>query len=168
MKAERRFISLACGFLACTLCAPALAMEVYQWTDENGVVHFSQWAPGDEVKGVETVSVDGGGQQDNGIGISETDDPQGYKEHREEMVALWAEIEARQEAERRQRERTPTTEIVYLNSEPDYSNPFFFPGRGLRPPFSRDHFDRDDDRDRRGDRERRDDGPLRSVPYKRP
>jgi len=179
MKPKNWLFNVSWGFLAITACAPVLAIEVYQWTDDSGVVHFSQWAPGDEVKEVETVSVEGGGQQDNGIGISEADDPEGYQAHREEMETLWAEIEARREAERERQARAPSTEIVYLNPEPDYGNPFFFPGRGLRPPFRRDHFDRDDDRERHFDRDRRGDRdrhgrderggrPPKSVTYRPP
>lgn len=158
MKPAGRIVSYVFGLLAWTVSVPCLALEVYQWTDENGVVHFSQWAPGDEVENVETVSVKGGGRQDNGIGISEADDPEGYKAHREEMAALWARIEARKEAER----RAPSTEIVYLPSEPYYEYPFFGPGFGLRPPF------RPDRPPHRPKPPPEPEQALPSVPFKRP
>jgi hypothetical protein len=158
MKPKNWLFSVCWGFLAITACAPALAIEVYQWTDDNGVVHFSQWAPDDGVKGVETVSVEGGVQQDNGIGISEADDPQGYQAHREEMELLWAEIEARREAERERQARAPSTEIVYVPSEPRYEYPYFGPGFGLLPPFRPD----------RPPHRPKPEQPLPSVPFKRP
>ena len=45
---------LACGFAA----VPAAAQEIYRWTDENGVVNFSDTAPASESGGVSTVTVE--------------------------------------------------------------------------------------------------------------
>lgn len=162
----RPISGIICGLLTAAIAFPALALEVYQWTDENGVVHFSQWAPDEAVENVETVRVEGGGEKDYGIGVSEEDDPEGYEAHRKDMEALWAGIEARREAERQARESAPGTEVIYVNAQPDYGYPYLFPGRGLRPPFRPDrpgHSPADpDDRDRPGR------GPPASVPFKRP
>lgn len=162
MMARIGLIIVALGLCTAALPAPGTALEVYQWTDENGVIHFSQWAPAEDVENVETVTVGGGGEGDNGIGISEADDPEGYKAHREEMDALWAEIEARREAERRRQSSGPTSEIVYLPSEPGYGFPFFFPGHGLRPPF-KPHRPRPP-----MEEEEPQMPPVKAVPYKRP
>ena len=40
-----RFIPLLGAILAITVCNPMLATEVHTWTDENGVVHFSDIKP---------------------------------------------------------------------------------------------------------------------------
>lgn len=133
MMASRVSSIFAISFCLAGFAAPGLAVEVYQWTDENGVVHYSQWAPGDHVDSVETVRVDGGGESRNGLGISEEDDPYGFQAHREEMDALWAEIEERREAAQSRQEAAPTTEIIYLDSEPGYSVPYY-PGFRPRPP----------------------------------
>lgn len=45
---------LVCGFAA----GPAAAQEIYRWTDENGVVNFSDTAPADQSSGVSTVAVE--------------------------------------------------------------------------------------------------------------
>jgi hypothetical protein len=153
---------LATGTLAGLMAVPALAVEVYQWTDEAGVVHFSQWAPEDDVEGVETVSV-AGGESDNGIGVSEQDDPDGYRAHREEMDALWADIDARREAARTPPEPPPGPEIIYVNSEPDYAVPYYPP---LLRPYPRPPGPKPWPRPRSGGEEP--DPPANSLPFKKP
>lgn len=125
-------MALGLGMAALSTSCPAL--EVYQWTDQDGVVHFSQWSPGRDVENVETVEVEGGGTAENGLGVSEQDDPEGYQAHRAEMDALWAELEERREAGRRRQEAASTTQVVYLPSEYPGRGPYFWPGGGLRPP----------------------------------
>lgn len=154
------------------------AVEVYQWTDENGVVHFSQWAPDEDVRDVETVSVKGGAEADNGLGISEEDDPDGYQAHREEMDALWNEIEERRKVARTSQDAAPVPEIIFVGSEPDYAMPYYPPG--LRP-FPRPRPDhrpgdgpghrpgRPGDRPGNGDEDNEGRGPpVRSVPFRKP
>lgn len=130
MKSTRIHLS-AILFFACTTLS-AQMVEVYQWTDEDGVVHFSQFAPDEQAGNVETVSVDGGEGASHGLGISEEDDPEGYKAHREEMEALWAEREARREAARNRQAQAPRTEYIYVQQE--YASPFIYPRYGYRPP----------------------------------
>lgn len=45
---------LACGVVA----VPAAAQEIYRWTDENGVVNFSDTAPVTDSRAVSTVTVE--------------------------------------------------------------------------------------------------------------
>ncbi len=169
MKARIRLIFLAFGVLVVTQAGNAQTVEVFQWTDENGVLHFSQWSPGDAVENVETVSLVGGGELDNGIGISEDDDPEGYQAHREEMEALWADIEARRKAERERQARQPSTEIVYVYDQPEYGYPYFFPGSRLKPPHHQPGRPPLLPQPRPGGPDEDEvTPPLRSVPYKRP
>lgn len=119
------------GLLLLWLTLPVHALEIYQWTDEDGVVHFSQWVPEEQPEGVETVNIQGAGEASNGLGISEEDDPEGYQAHREQMDALWADLEARREADRDRQEQATRTEFIYR--EPEYENPYIFPGYGYRP-----------------------------------
>ncbi len=123
-------------FLLAFFIQPLHAIEVYQWTDANGVVHFSQWAPDDQQGDVQLVSVDGGEGAENGLGISEEDDPEGYLAHREQMDALWADMEARREAERERQSQAARTELIYVQPESGYAYdyPYIFPGYGNRPP----------------------------------
>lgn len=161
---KTRFTALVFALGSVLAAWPALAVEVFRWTDENGVIHFSQWAPEEGVRGVRTVRVVDGGEKDNGIGVSESDDPEGYRAHRAEMDALWAEIELRREAERERQARAPATEIVYLPAEQFYGYPYFFPGHGLRPPFKPDqppHRPRPEPPPNLEE-------PLPSVPFRRP
>ena len=140
------------------------ASEIYQWTDENGVVHYSQWAPEEDVGEVQTVRVEGG-NGNNGLGISEQDDPEGYRAHQEEMDALWTGIEERREAARSQPEAQPVTEYIYVGNDWGYEDAIWPvyrpwpqpPNHRPRPPRPRPH----------------DDVPYRppgtqSVPYRRP
>jgi hypothetical protein len=126
------------GMAVAALPLSASAFEVYQWTDQNGVVHFSQWAPADNVKNVERLDVPGGGEQDNGIGISEADDPEGYQAHRDQMDALWDDIDKRREAAK-EKQSSVQTQVVYQNQDPNYVYPYyprrFHPGHrpGNRP-----------------------------------
>lgn len=143
----------------------AQTVEVFQWTDEDGVVHFSQWAPEEDVSGVETFSVDSRGAAENGIGISEADDPEGWQAHREEMDALWAEMDARREADRERRANQPTTEVVYVYDQPSYGYPFFF--NGFRPDRPIHRPGRPPMRPKPPIEEPKP-APVRSVPYRRP
>ena len=127
---------LLSGFLVLGFALPLQALEVYQWTDEDGVVHFSQWAPEGRHHEVETVSLEGTGEASNGLGISEEDDPEGYRAHREQMAALRAEMQARRESERERREQAAQTEVVYLQQENPY--PYVYPPYGYRPPYKPD------------------------------
>ena len=146
---------IALGLFVAIFATPVVALEVYQWTDENGVIHFSQFAPGDHIDSVETLDVLGEEELGNGLGVSEDDDPYGYKAHREAMDDLWADMEERREAGRQRQAATPSTQIVYVREEAEY--PYVYPGYGLRPP------------NRPVRPPHRPDPPVvKPVPYKRP
>jgi len=136
MKAIKRCIIFVLGITAAAVATPGFALEVYQWTDKDGVVHFSQWAPAGDVSNVETLDVQGGGKQHNGLGVSEEDDPDGYQAHRDEMDALWDDINKRREAARKQQASNPT-QVVYQNQDQGYLYPYyprrFRPHPGPRP-----------------------------------
>lgn len=120
------------GVLLALGSAPAVALEIYQWTDEDGVVHFSQVAPENEQDRVTTLDVLGQEELGSDAAVSEDDDPFGYKAHREEMDALWADIEKRRESARERQATEPAPQIVYVREEASY--PYIYPGYGYRPP----------------------------------
>lgn len=126
---------LASYFLALVLglyVMPVFALGVYKWTDEAGVVHYSQTAPEEDHEGVEMIDLEADPEAGNGLGISEEDDPEGYQAHREEMDALWADIEEKRERARERRDKQERTEVVYVQSEPQ--NSYVYPWHGYRPP----------------------------------
>jgi len=49
-------VPLALVVLACA-AAPAAAAEVYRWVDDEGVVHYSQWAPESQQEELATIDV---------------------------------------------------------------------------------------------------------------
>lgn len=63
-------VLIKAAFFCCLLAAPALNAEVYRWTDENGVTHFSQTPPPDDVEAVIEDVPDGAPDPDpEGAGI---------------------------------------------------------------------------------------------------
>jgi len=134
---------------------PAVALEVYQWTDENGVVHFSQVAPENDIASVKTHEILGQEELGSEPAANEEDDPYGFKAHREEMDALWAEREERRKAARESEPPQPTTQVIVVREEPVY--PYVYPAYGYRPPY------------RPGRPPLRPRPPIaKPVPYKRP
>lgn len=123
-------LGLVTLFVAC----PVQAEEIYHWVDENGVQVFSQEPPPSTVNDSKTLDLGDGVLSQDGIGISEEDDPEGYQAHREEMDALWADIEARREARRMQQGASPSPEVIYHYVEEYDDYPYLYPGNGLRPP----------------------------------
>ena len=116
------------------LAPPGLGAEtVFHWVDEDGVKHYSQNRPPKSTQGVELIDLVEGGQTDNGIGISEADDPEGYAAHRENMDELWAGIEARREEVQKRESAQPTTEVVFHHVDDEFSYPLAFPPYPVRP-----------------------------------
>lgn len=172
MTVKKAWMACCVAMIAALSAAPVAAVEVYQWTDENGVVHFSQWAPDEQVADVATIDVDDAG--DNGLGISEEDDPDGYQAHREEMAALWSQIEDRRAAAQSRPDPLPATEVIFVGSEPGYEVFDWDDGFRRGPPWLPDFRPRPgrpghdfDDPPGRNDRPGRGKRPA-SVPYKSP
>ena len=109
--------------------APAHAMDVYRWVDENGTVHFSQWEPAAAGTPVETVRVDEGTTA--GIG----GDVYPIAEQAEAMAALWAEIE-QQRANRQKQRQEPAPAAIPYHEDDHAIWPVWDAGRPHpRPPF---------------------------------
>ena len=110
--------------------AVATTPEIYQWTDEDGVAHFSDTAPENEAV-VTTVRV----QATNPPDYDPVEDPYSIRNQAERTNATWTELEkAREERQEKRREVTER----YLRYAPApydpylyYSRPAYFshPGR---------------------------------------
>lgn len=168
MMEKNARVVVGVALIAVAFGGPLGAVEVYQWTDENGVVHFSQWSPGEQVEEVATVHVDGGEAGNNGLGISEADDPEGYRAHREEMDALWSEIEERREAAHERSLAGPDTEIIYVDSGPDYAIPYYPPRFRPHPGTHPGSKPSPRPRPRPGDGDEPEPGTVRTVSLRRP
>ena len=161
MRADKQLISGLFFLLLAAHAGNLLAVDIYQWTDADGVIHFSQWSPGDDVPGVAAISLEGVEQSDNGIGVSEADDPEGYAAHRQEMDAMRAEMAARREAERERRDDRSGSPVVYVVEQPTYAYPWLPRFERPRPPHHRPSRPQPRPGDAAGQ-------PVASLPFKRP
>jgi Domain of unknown function (DUF4124) len=111
----------------------AAAVEVYQWTDENGVVHFSQWAPTEPEKDVSTLEVDGSPPP----GYDPEADLYNVEANKKAMESLRSDREKRQE-ENRERQAASGPQIIQQTITPEYGAWPVYPGYGQRPPLRPD------------------------------
>lgn len=82
------------------ICAnPASADQMFTWTDEAGVVHFSQWAP-NHTAGVTTLQTASSNAADYDPGL----DPYSIQNQAARMNETWSKIEERKAARRQRRE----------------------------------------------------------------
>ena len=96
-------------------CSYLSAAEVFTWQDENGVTHFSQWAP-DDVRDVSKLVV----HTNNPPNYDPLDDPYSIRNQAERTNETWKELEARKE-ERRERLRKEQEQNVRNSPQPyDY------------------------------------------------
>ncbi len=126
-------------FIAALLMAPALSAEIYRWTDENGVTHFSQTPPPDgqeaEIEDVPDTpaeaAVEGAGIDFDGAQSNRAEGPEGTdtlsaaEQKRQEIAERHADARAaREELERlcnQTRSRLariePNRRVYYTNDE---------------------------------------------------
>ena len=131
---KRRLLPWLSLFMTLSLAPwPANAVEVYQWTDENGVVHFSQWAPTKPEKNVSTLEVDGSPPP----GYDPEADVYNVEANQKYMESLWSDREKRQEESRKQ-QAVPAPQIIQQTIMPEYGAWPVYPAYGLRPPLRPD------------------------------
>ncbi len=110
---------------------PAHAIEVYQWVDANGVVHFSQNAPPGNVQGVEVRTLENNPPAD----YDPEEDRYGVQAQAESMAQLRAEMEEKRERDRQQNTSQQPVQQVQQpvqSAYPLYGRPPYYPG--MRPP----------------------------------
>lgn len=118
---------------ALALCAieSGAADEIYQWVDENGVVNFSQWAPGADLDGVHKRTLADTGPADN----DPVEDVYGVSAQAERMKLLRQEMEDKREA-RRERQRLAAQQSATQYRQPvRNASPYWYGGYYPRPPF---------------------------------
>jgi hypothetical protein len=121
-------ISLALAALA---SQPLCATEVYRWTDENGVVHFSQTPPPPSESEVSKLALDNTQPAD----YDPEADIYGVAEQQERMKA-WREEREKKRQERLARQPQPARQAVNQDRERDYFNDpvWGYPGTYPTPP----------------------------------
>ncbi len=101
------------------ICAnPSLADEVFRWTDDEGVVHFSQWAP-KHTSGVTTLNT----ASSNAADYDPESDPYSIQNQAVRMNETWSKIEERK-AERRKRREEAEERMARLQP-PTYDYPTY-------------------------------------------
>lgn len=96
------------------------AAEVFHWVDENGVVHFSQWAP-DDVTNISTVVV----SNDNPSGYDPLQDPYSVRNQAERVNKTWQALEQRKE-ERLEKKREAQDALAASYPAQTYHDPYAY------------------------------------------
>lgn len=122
-------IVMTLGLLAGAV--PAMADQVYRWVDENGVVNFSDTAPGSAQAGAEvnTLTLEDTAPRDYDPG----QDIYNVAAQAERMQALRDEMEQEREARREQQRRIQSQPAAPYPSGVNDGYPYEFPAYG-RPP----------------------------------
>ena len=109
----------------------AQAEEIFTWQDNDGVTHYSQWAPEDGEK-VSTLVVN----SSNPPGYDPLDDPYSIRNQAERMNETWQALDdkrtERREKRREEAERATRFQAADFNTYPYYSSPFYY-GPSYRP-----------------------------------
>lgn len=129
----RMHIVVTLGLLAGAV--PAMANEVYRWVDENGVVNFSDAAPGKAQPGAEvnTLTLEDTAPKD----YDPEQDIYNVAAQAERMQALREELEQEREARREQQRRVQAQPSTPYQSSVNDRYPYDFPAYGrppMRPP----------------------------------
>ena len=125
-------LTLAVLVLLSACAASANASEIYQWTDEDGVVHFSDMRPGDGAV-VTTLRF----QDANPPDYDPIDDPYSIRKQAERINATWTELEKAREERQEKRREEAERNLRYAPAPYDpylyYSRPAYFSHPGRHP-----------------------------------
>ncbi len=128
-------LTVAVLVLLSACAASANASEIYQWMDEDGVVHFSDTRPEDGAV-VTRLRF----QEMNPSDYDPFEDPYSIRNQAERTNATWTELEKAREARQEKRREEAERNLRYAPAPYDpylyYSRPAYFsfahPGRHLR------------------------------------
>ncbi len=109
------------------------AAEIYHWVDENGVSHYTQVRPGDDIPNVSIQKLEDSTPD-------QVDDVYNLEAHEKRMIA-WREERDQERKETRERKRKIAEQQPIKHSEPyrDYSRSFWYPPIYNRPPYRPPH-----------------------------
>ncbi len=109
------------ALLAMVTSPKVAAAEIYHWVDENGVPHYSQVRPGDDIPNVSM-------QKLEDTTPDQVDDVYNLEAH-EKHMAEWREEREKERKEKRERKRQAAQQPPIKHSEPyrDYSRSFWYP-----------------------------------------
>ena len=168
---RKELYSIVCsGLLSLAWHASLGAVEVYQWVDEHGVTHFSQWAPAEPVPGVSQRTL-----ADEKPVVDPAEDRYAIEQTAAEMDALWEELEMKRQQRREQEaDSRPVPQDVQTYQE-NTAYPYWpsaYPPRPDRPGWRPDRPDRPGRPGMPGNGPGRNPTPHVpppvSVPYRRP
>jgi len=117
------------ALLAMITSTKVAAAEIYHWVDENGVPHYSQVRPVDDIPNVSM-------QKLEDTTPDQVDDVYNLEAHEKRMTA-WREERDKERKEARERKRKIAEQQPIKQSEPyrDYSRSFWYPPIYNRPPY---------------------------------
>lgn len=126
-------------FLLLATCYNAIAADVFTWKDDEGIVHFSQWAP-DEIGDIKRLTV----HSTNPPGYEPEDDPYSIRNQAARTNETWTDLQERKEARlEKQREESQwsspydRSQYDYYAANRYYESPGYFYApiyRPIRPP----------------------------------
>jgi len=116
--------------MALSAGAPALAVDIYQWVDENGVINFSHVRPADERLAVTEVIL----AETNPPDFDPEEDRYGIEAQAERMQTLRQEMEARRESQKPQAPLNTPAAVPYRDPYKRYSYPLLYPPYRPVPP----------------------------------
>lgn len=139
MTPQKQLLATIQIMLLLPFCSNAFATEVFSWTDADGVVHFSQWAP-DEIVDIRTLTV----HSTNPPGYEPNEDPYSIRNQAARTNETWKALEERREARLEKRREESQRNDPYMPSPYDYyaanryyaSPGYYYPPiyRPIRPP----------------------------------
>ncbi len=106
------------------------ATEIFQWVDENGVQHFTQYPPDSEVQGVSKQTLVEAGPRGEGP-VEDVFNVEAHEKH----MAEWREERDKKRKEARERNDYATQQPPkYQQRNYDYSRSLWYPPIYNRPP----------------------------------
>lgn len=132
MRGNARHILFPIYAILLGTAQPALGSEIFHWVDEDGVRHFSDWAPKDSSVEVTKVVL----ADTNPSGYDPASDPNSILDQAQRVNEIWQDIKAEKEErrdERLEQARQARSEPSVQYDGPGYSGfPYFF--QRVRPP----------------------------------
>lgn len=120
-------LTFAMTFAGLAMNKSVMADELFRWVDDEGIVHFSQWAPGGDIDNVATLIV----HPTNPPDYDPANDPYSISNQAERTNQTWQALETQREDRRQkrreagQRERQDSQRYDY-QPYPYYSPPVFY------------------------------------------